>query len=214
MRPKALIGWVPVLLMIGYPLLVFWGLRRLTPRIVALLAAVVIVIFWIKRAGSASATGASRHVPSIIGLVLCGTAAVMNAESALLFMPAIVSCGFLVLFGWTLVRPPSMVERIAVKMAGPLPENERPYCRTITWVWTGFFLLNISLAIYTALGTSRALWVWYNGIISYVLIGLIFAAELVYRYWKFRRYVGLPTDFIFKKIFPPRPELRNGHGRT
>jgi hypothetical protein len=36
------------------------------------------------------------------------------------------------------------------------------------------------------------------------MMGLLFALELSYRSWRFRRYAGLPTDFIFKKLFPPK----------
>jgi hypothetical protein len=37
-----------------------------------------------------------------------------------------------------------------------------------------------------------------------IMMGLLFAVELSYRSWRFRRYAGLYTDFMFKKVFPPK----------
>jgi uncharacterized membrane protein len=37
-----------------------------------------------------------------------------------------------------------------------------------------------------------------------VLIATLFAAEIVYRYWRFRPYDGSVTDPLFRRIFPPR----------
>jgi hypothetical protein len=39
-------------------------------------------------------------------------------------------------------------------------------------------------------------------------MGLLFAIEMFYRHWRFRRYVGLPTDVLFKKLFPPREDAQ------
>jgi hypothetical protein len=36
------------------------------------------------------------------------------------------------------------------------------------------------------------------------MMGLLFAVELSYRSWRFRRYTGLSTELIFKKLFPPK----------
>ena len=36
-------------------------------------------------------------------------------------------------------------------------------------------------------------------------MGLLFATEFVYRHWRFRRYVGLPTDPLLRRLFPPDP---------
>jgi hypothetical protein len=36
------------------------------------------------------------------------------------------------------------------------------------------------------------------------MMGGRFVVELSYRSWRFGRYAGLPADFIFKKLFPPK----------
>ena len=55
-----------------------------------------------------------------------------------------------------------------------------------------------------ALYASLAWWTLYTGVLSYVLIATLFAAETVYRYWRFRPYDGSVTDPLFRRIFPPR----------
>jgi len=58
------------------------------------------------------------------------------------------------------------------------------YTRRVTQVWCGFFVLNGSVALVTALWASDATWALYNGLISYCLMGCLFAGE-----WLVRRKV-------------------------
>jgi acyl-coenzyme A synthetase/AMP-(fatty) acid ligase/3-hydroxymyristoyl/3-hydroxydecanoyl-(acyl carrier protein) dehydratase len=55
------------------------------------------------------------------------------------------------------------------------------YCRKVTFVWCGFFVLNGSIAAWTIFSGSDALWSIYNGGISYILIGTLFAGEFMVR---------------------------------
>jgi len=65
-------------------------------------------------------------------------------------------------------------------------------------------LANGSIALWLAVwGTARA-WAVYTGAIAYLLMGILFAAEYTYRQWRFRRYLGAPTDVLFRWLFPPR----------
>jgi 3-hydroxymyristoyl/3-hydroxydecanoyl-(acyl carrier protein) dehydratase len=55
------------------------------------------------------------------------------------------------------------------------------YCRKVTYVWCGFFIINGSIAAWTVFSGSDALWSVYNGGISYILIGTLFAGEFMVR---------------------------------
>ncbi len=55
------------------------------------------------------------------------------------------------------------------------------YTRRVTQVWCGFFVLNGGLALCTALWASDAGWALYNGLVAYVLMGLLFAGEWLVR---------------------------------
>jgi len=87
---------------------------------------------------------------------------------------------------------------------GSLTEDDSRYCRRVTLVWSAFFLVNGGIAL-ALLGTTRA-WALYTGFYAYLGVGLLFSAEYAYRQWRFRRYLGAPTDVLFRRLFPPRAE--------
>lgn len=93
------------------------------------------------------------------------------------------------LFGYSLLYPPSMVERIARLTEPDLPAEAIGYTRRVTQVWCGFFILNGSIALYTALWASQEVWSLYNGVIAYVLMGILFGGEYLIRL-RFRRRHG------------------------
>ncbi len=103
-----------------------------------------------------------------------------------LYWPCIVSAGLLWTFGRTLVRPPPLVERFARLQKPALSAEEIVYCRHVTQVWCLFFIFNGSAALALTLYGSIKWWAFYNGFISYLLVGALFAAEYLYRHWRFR----------------------------
>jgi uncharacterized membrane protein len=94
----------------------------------------------------------------------------------------LVNAALFAVFGYSVLRPPTVVERIARIKEGPLtPEGVR-YTRRVTIAWVGFFLLNGGIALYTALLTSLNTWALYNGFIAYILIGAMFGGEWLLRW--------------------------------
>jgi 3-hydroxymyristoyl/3-hydroxydecanoyl-(acyl carrier protein) dehydratase len=55
------------------------------------------------------------------------------------------------------------------------------YCRKVTLVWCAFFVLNGGIAAWTIFSGSDVLWSVYNGGISYILTGMLFAGEFIVR---------------------------------
>ena len=49
-----------------------------------------------------------------------------------------------------------------------LDARGQAYTRRVTQVWCGFFVLNGSLALATALWASEEIWALYNGLIAYL----------------------------------------------
>ena len=56
--------------------------------------------------------------------------------------PMLISFGLLYSFARTLWVPPPMVERFARRQKVDLSPDEVRYCRQVTLVWCGFFILN------------------------------------------------------------------------
>ncbi|AVT19730.1 hypothetical protein C7Y68_06605 [Paracidovorax avenae] len=167
---------------IAYPGLIYFGLQYLEPRYVALLLAATLLLRQ-REAATRFLSGLSRMellVPA--GLLAWSIATgVANNETMVRLYPCVAGLGMLCLFGASLVKPPTMVERFARLREPDLPPAGVRYTRHVTQVWCGFFVLNGAAACYTALYTSREVWSLYNGLIAYVLMGALFAGEWLVR---------------------------------
>ncbi|NQY50862.1 MAG: hypothetical protein HRT50_17520, partial [Colwellia sp.] len=85
------------------------------------------------------------------------------------------------IFSYSLVNPPPIIERLARLTQADLPDHAVIYTRTVTKVWLGFFILNGLVACYTALFTSLQTWTIYNGFIAYILMAILFYGEYLVR---------------------------------
>jgi uncharacterized membrane protein len=94
------------------------------------------------------------------------------------------------LFAYSLFYPPSMVERIARMTEPDLPPQTIGYTRRVTQVWCVFFIFNGAIALYTTLRASQEAWSLYNGVIAYLLMGLMFGGEYLARL-RFKRRHGV-----------------------
>lgn len=123
-------------------------------------------------------------------LLLAAIAVWANALLPLKLYPVLVSAVMLAVFGYTLIVPPSMVERFARMREPELPLAATDYTRRVTQAWCVFFAVNGAIALVTALWASPAVWSVYNGIVSYVLMGLLFGGEYLTRlHFKRRNHV-------------------------
>ncbi|WP_338867081.1 hypothetical protein [Myxococcus stipitatus] len=165
-------------LSLAYPLLVYSGLGRFEPRWMALPLvgmAVIRAVATRERVWLVTAAGA---------LVLAGASMLGNHALPLKLYPVLVNAMLLSVFATSLVYPPSVIERLARLREPELPPSGVAYTRKVTQVWCGFFVLNGGIALATAVWGSDAAWALYNGLISYGLMGLLFAGE-----WLVRRRV-------------------------
>lgn len=169
---------------VAYPVLVYYGLVHWSPRRVAVLVIVTVVVLavlrWrgLDRAHTGAALG-PLVAPIALGVVTAAT----GDPRALLVAPVLISLALFVSFAISL-RPGRMpmVERFARLQGGDrLPARAVPYCRRVTQVWLVFFAVNAVVAAALALFASHGWWVLYTGGIAYALIGTIFAVEYVVR---------------------------------
>ncbi len=175
-----------MLLWLVYPLAIFFGLQVLEPRYVALLLAGALVLRRRKDAGRFLAGLSCVNLAVLAALLgLAALTAVTNSETLLRLYPAAMSLGMLLLFGLSLRFPPSMIERFARLHEPDLPSAGVLYTRRVTQVWCIFFVANGSFAAWTALYASRDTWALYNGLIAYLLMGVLFAGEWLLR----RRFI-------------------------
>ncbi|AHX34014.1 MULTISPECIES: hypothetical protein [Aeromonas] len=182
------LSWLAGGALLLYPLAVYWGLTHAgqTPLLLGLL-----LIFSLRllpgllkgrvRLGPLPEWLWLGRLLACIGLGLTLLSALFSARHWLLYYPLAVSLALLCLFGWSLTRPMSLVERLARLQDPALPPAAIGYTRRVTQVWCGFFVINGALAAFTIWHGDLALWSLYNGLISYALMGGLMGAEYLVR---------------------------------
>lgn len=176
---------VAVLLTLFYPLTIWLAEGRIEPRV---LAAVLLLTGFLRIIGRDCSQGMRWWAGATILLVFVAVWA--NVMFPLKLYPVIVNATLLGVFGYSLLVPPTAVERIARAHNPGLPAAATGYTRRVTQMWCVFFALNGTIALYTALYASLALWSFYNGFLAYLFIGLLFAGEYCVRQRVMERQSG------------------------
>ncbi|MHC9511855.1 COG4648 family protein [Kangiella sp. M94] len=175
---KTLIAIVVLL----YPLAVYFGLQYLEPKSIALLlGGLVLIRGFVIRGKLLQAFKGLWIIVLIAGLCIASLSFFLNTTSGLKLYPAIITASFLAVFAYSLYSPPSVIERIARTQEPELPAEAIPYTKNVTKIWCAFFIVNIFISLYTTFFTTIEVWTLYNGLISYLLMGLLFFGELIYR---------------------------------
>jgi len=160
-----------------YPFAVYFGTHYLEPWKIASILSALLGIRLI-------ASYTVKHWSSpllMLGMVYCGFAIWSNELLTLRFYPAIANGAMLLLFSWSLLSPPSLIERLARIQHPDLPPEGIVYTRRVTWIWCAFFIVNGSIAFATALWSSFEFWSLYNGLIAYILVGILLVGEYIVR---------------------------------
>ena len=162
---------------VAYPFIVYFSIDQVQPRYLALLLAAFFGLRWLShRPAGLSRNHYAALIPaSALFLVAVG---VTNEESLLLAYPVFVNVIFFSLFFVSVLHPPTVVETLARLREPDLPPRGVRYTRKVTLTWCGFFLLNALFAAFTIWHGDRWLWSLYNGLIAYLLMGLLMAAEM------------------------------------
>lgn len=182
-----------VLLILCYPFAIYFGIQHFSPRYLALAIAFIFVIRFVLLKRSVSKTQPSNStelIPMIImgvGLAVCIVGVISNSLLMIKLYPALISVLMLGVFGYSLLYPPTVIERLARLTEPNLPADAVIYIRKVTVVWCIFFTLNALIALWTVFFASMAVWTFYNGLLSYLLMGLLFAVEFVVRFFVKKR---------------------------
>jgi uncharacterized membrane protein len=172
---------------VAYPVVVYFGLTRWSVRsVAAVLLAMIAVSVALRMKGIDRARLQSVVVPVLPTVVLSIVAGALDRQWALLLVPVIVNLGLLTAFASSL-RPGRvpMVERFARLREPELPEGGVAYCRAVTRVWIGFFVVNAAISGALALWAPLSWWTLWCGALAYACIGLVFAIEIAVRRRRF-----------------------------
>ena len=176
---KPVLTVVAVLLTLLYPLAVYLLIDEVDPRV--LLLGIGMLIIARLALGPLSKRPALLAGSAILLSIAIFASIKLAPETAVLFYPVLVNVAALSVFAASLFAGPPVIERIARLTEPDLPPSGIRYTRQVTIVWCGFFVLNGSVALLTAIFTSVATWALYNGLIAYLLMGTLFAGEWIVR---------------------------------
>ncbi len=167
-----------VLLTVCYPFAIYyglqhWGSRALVP-IIALIGGVHLI--------SAIKGKHSAWIWVCTCLAISIWTWQSNSTIGLKLYPVFISLAMLVLFAWGLFHPPTVIQRFAELKRGELSPADISYTRRVTFAWCVFFAVNGVIAASLTVAGTTAAWALYNGLISYLLMGALFCAELLTRH--------------------------------
>jgi uncharacterized membrane protein len=185
-RPASLLSQGSLLLAAMYPVAVYLLLDQGAVRLAGLLLIAALLLRF-------AVPGARRgETLALIALGVAFAAAILltGSEQLARLYPVGVSLVLLVVFGLTLLNPPSMIERFARATGATLDAAGERYTRTLTVTWCGFFFCNGAIALYTAVAASREWWALWNGLLSYLLAGSLLIGERLVRPLLRRRLAG------------------------
>ena len=166
-----------MMLSILYPLAIYFGLQNTEARYLVF----ILLGAGIVRALTLGRTPLNHWVWLPLLFVLTLWTWVNNNAMTLKLYPVFMNASFFLLFSWSLFTPPSIIERIARLTNPELPEQAIAYTYKVTIIWCCFFIINGSISLSLTLFASDKAWVLYNGLISYILMGLLFSVEWIVR---------------------------------
>lgn len=184
-RPKLFAGRIELsafllgCLAVLYPIAAVTAVHTIGPLVVIACLCILLVL--------RGFLGVARKAPLALTLSMLGVAGAMGVAAAfdrplsVRLYPAFMNLALLIAFGLSLLRGPSMIERLARLHEPDLPQSGVRYTRRVTYVWVGFFALNGTIAAWTALYADWRGWTLYNGLIAYGAMAALFGVEFAVR---------------------------------
>lgn len=206
-RAASIVGAVAL---VGYPVAAWFLLGSFSPRVAALLLLTVMAPSAIARLrGLDRAAMRSLALVPIVAATILLLAALIGSTRFTLLLPTAINATLFVAFAPTLWRGPPLVERFARLTVSDLGEAELRWCRSWTFVWSIFFVVNGGIALALALGGSLFAWTAYTGIVGYIAMGMLFGIEYTVRKYRFGRLGDHALDrslrWLFRTVRPTEP---------
>lgn len=178
---RQLLTALSAVVLIAYPFAVYFGIDNFGLSMVGILliAALAARLFVVQRSKLKELKQVAQ-ISAVTGIVLVALGIVFKQHGWLTFYPVIVNLCMLILFAMSLGQSQTIIERLARLQDPDLPESGVRYTRSVTKVWCLFFVINGAIALYTCFQPLE-IWTFYNGLVSYLLAGALFAIEWIVR---------------------------------
>lgn len=172
----AVVRLLSILLSIAYPFVVFWGLQSNNIQaLIAIFLTLLLSRFCLAKLWQ------ERAILTVMAALFTALIFFSETSTALKLYPVMINLSLFTVFMLSLYSSESVIEKLAKFREPDLPAEAIVYTRQVTIAWCFFFLINASIAAMTVFFMSSQAWMLYNGVIAYVLIGLMFSIEWLIR---------------------------------
>lgn len=127
--------------------------------------------------------------PLAVGAAVLAALAATDPPWAARAYPVVMSLAAAAAFALSLVRGPSLATRMAARTGAPLDVRGQRYTWWVSALWAGVLAANAAVAAWLGAFGSLAAWTLWTGLLSYLLMGAVFAGEWLVR----RRLMGRPA---------------------
>jgi len=164
---------------IAYPVCVFFFYDEVPFWCFPVVALILLFFRWQSIGRKVGKKGGLLSLGGALALILLF--ATLHPHLVAQAYPVVVSLLFAFLFGFSLLFPPTVVERIARIKTPELSEAGVRYTRRVTWIWFWFLVLNAGIAYGLALAGELRFWMLWTSFYSYVGMGCLFVGEFAFR---------------------------------
>jgi uncharacterized membrane protein len=199
---KTVLGVVSALFIVASPWVLYWTLsqQRIDIAAAALIGWVIVRTIPIVLSARRAQRRAALQLPAIaLAFAILGW--ISDDATWLLVLPSVTQGAFGIAFLRSLSGVP-LIEHFARMVKPELGPGELAHCRAWTRIWGSYLLVLAAIGLGLARWSPLAVWTGYVGVVSYVLVGVLFAIEYVIRKIRFRDYGRNPLDWLLGKLFP------------
>ena len=199
---KTVLRILSTLFLLASPWVLYWTLSRQRVGVAALTLVGWVIVRTIPIVLSArrEQRRAALQLPAI-ALVFAVLGWISDDGIWLLVLPSATQGAFGIAFLRSLAGVP-LIEHFARMVKPELGPGELAHCRTWTRIWGIYLLVLAAIGLGLARWAPLRVWTGYVGVVSYVLVGALFAIEYVIRKIRFRDYGRNPLDWLLGKLFP------------
>lgn len=188
------------LLFIFYPILVYLAITQGSIRMASMIVILAALIHLLISSRIPKRSITTIVIQTLGVAILSCLSMLFDTPEFILQLPVFISMFLLVTFAWTLLHPPSMIERYAGVFKSSFTQTEIRYLKSVTQVWILFFIFNASTVEYIVLINRIDIWAIYSGFVSYLLMGFLFAGEYIMRRYRFREFQSHLLDRLLKRF--------------
>ncbi|ATO35424.1 hypothetical protein DZA65_04369 [Dickeya dianthicola] len=166
---------------LSWPFLVWFSITHPDHRWLLPLLALVFLARLLMLRGDRGLFRETGLLLAAVGAALCVASLWLRDRQWLMWYPVAVNAVMLTLFFGSLFSRMPFIERIARLREPDLPARAIVYTRRVTQVWCLFFVCNGAIALLTCLSGNMVWWTAWNGMFSYLLMGLLMGGEWLIR---------------------------------